>query len=82
MKFIVHQSSSRGEFTYVKQDRIGYLNIDNPNARNAISINMMVSLPLIIQSIENNLPNVLVIRGADKRFFCSGGAGLWLWLWL
>ena len=73
MKFIVHQSESRGNLRYHKDGAIGYLSLDNPSARNAMSINMMVDFPTVLGQIELDQPTVLIVRGADQRYFCSGG---------
>ena len=46
--------------------------LDNPEARNAMSIAMMHQLQPIVKELEEKKPSVIVIRGRNKHF-CSGG---------
>ena len=64
---------SRGRLSFSIKEGIGYLELDNPRAKNAMSINMMASLPKIISEIKASQCSVLVIRGTKIPFFCSGG---------
>ena len=63
---------SRGSILFSIKDGIGYLELDNPKARNAMSINMMASLPNIIDQIQDSQISILVLRG-KANFFCAGG---------
>jgi len=73
MKFIVRQPESRGEIVYFTEDNIGYLELCNSRARNAMSLNMMIDLSDVLSQIEEQPPSILVVRGNDKQYFCSGG---------
>ena len=46
--------------------------LNNPEARNAMSIAMMHQLQDIVQQLEDKRPNVIVIRGRNNHF-CAGG---------
>ena len=46
--------------------------LDNPEARNAMSIAMMHQLADIVQELEEKKPSVVVIRGKNNHF-CAGG---------
>lgn len=46
--------------------------LDNPDARNAISIAMMHQLAPIVTELEAKKPSVVVIRGRNHHF-CAGG---------
>lgn len=46
--------------------------LNNPEARNALSISMMHQLPDVIKTLQHNLPSVLIIRGRNTHF-CAGG---------
>lgn len=63
---------SRGILLFSIKEDVGYLELDNPKARNAMSINMMASLPSIIAQIEAAKLSILVVRGKGG-FFCAGG---------
>ena len=64
---------SRGRISFSIKEGVGYLELDNPKARNAMSINMMASLPIIISEIAASEIVILVIRGTSIPFFCAGG---------
>lgn len=53
-------------------DREVVMWLDNPQARNAMSIGMMHQLQDIVQELETKRPNVIVIRGKNNHF-CAGG---------
>ena len=63
---------SRGRLHFYVQDQVGYLELDNPEARNAMSINMMSALSSMVQQIRAAEVSILVIRGVGG-FFCAGG---------
>ncbi len=46
--------------------------LDNPEARNAMSIAMMHQLEDVVLELEEKQPNVVVIRGKNNHF-CAGG---------
>ena len=46
--------------------------LDNPEARNAMSIAMMHQLASIVNELEEKKPSVVVIRGRNNHF-CAGG---------
>ena len=46
--------------------------LDNPDARNAMSIAMMHQLAPIVTELEAKKPSVVVIRGRNHHF-CAGG---------
>ncbi len=46
--------------------------LDNPSARNAMSIAMMHQFPEMIEILQERSPTVLVIRGRNGHF-CAGG---------
>ena len=69
--------SSEGSISFIQEDHIGYLLLDNPKAKNALSIQMMRSLPEIISTIEECIQlqtlKMLIIRAKNKDSFCAGG---------
>ena len=55
-----------------KSNRQVVIWLNNPKARNAMSIAMMHQLQDIVQELEDKRPNVIVIRGRNNHF-CAGG---------
>ena len=53
-------------------DRETVLWLDNPEARNALSIAMMHQMEDVVRELEEKKPNVVVIRGKNNHF-CAGG---------
>jgi len=47
--------------------------LDNPGARNAMSIGMMVDFIAIVESLSDDPPLALLIYGAGTEGFCAGG---------
>lgn len=64
---------SRGvlELEYTS-NRVATIWLNNPEARNAMSIAMMHQLPDIVHRLQADLPSLLIIRGR-KNHFCAGG---------
>ena len=54
------------------EDRIATLWLDNPDARNAMSIAMMHQLPSILEVLQQQTPSLLIVRGRNGHF-CAGG---------
>lgn len=77
--FIIHTNNCRSEgaIHFTQEDGIGYLLLDNPKAKNALSIHMMRSFPEIISTIEECIQlrtlKMLIIRAKNKDSFCAGG---------
>lgn len=64
---------SRGFLTLeFAADRIATLWLDNPSARNAMSIAMMHQLPSILEVLQEQTPSLLIVRGRNGHF-CAGG---------
>ena len=68
---ITFEASSRGAFQLEMKSLYATLELKNPSARNAVSIQMMGQLEPIVEQLEQNPPLVLLIYGADT--FCAGG---------
>ena len=64
---------SRGCIRLVHAGRLARLVLDNPAARNAMSLGMMADLIACVEALEAQPPGVLLIQGADGHGFCSGG---------
>ena len=64
---------SRGSFKIEYEGGMASLYIVNPEARNAISEQMMLALPNIIDQIEASKCTTILISGQDGKAFCSGG---------
>mgnify|MGYP006089282451 CR=1 FL=1 len=64
---------SRGilELEFISK-RVAILWLNNPEARNAMSIAMMHSLPDIVHRLQEDSPSLLIIRGRNNHF-CAGG---------
>lgn len=64
---------SRGilELEYTSK-RVATIWLNNPEARNAMSIAMMHQLPNIVCTLQEDPPSLLIIRGR-KNHFCAGG---------
>lgn len=55
------------------EDRIGWMVFNNPEKRNAVSLEMWETIPGIIESFEaDDAVRVVVMRGAGEKAFVSG----------
>jgi len=54
-------------------DVIAELIIDNPGARNAMTVHMMVDLEDAVSALESWSGAYVIVRGEGERAFCSGG---------
>ena len=64
---------SRGCIRLVRSGRLARLVLDNPAARNAVSLGMMADLIGCVDALDAQPPGVLLIHGVDGSGFCSGG---------
>ena len=62
-----------GEIQFSNQDGVARLILNNPSARNAMSISMMTEFASIVERLEQNTPRILVMTGTGYKSFCSGG---------
>ena len=54
-------------------DRIGWVTFDNPERRNAVSIDMWNSIPdIVARFVADDNVRVIVFRGEGERAFVSG----------
>lgn len=63
----------RGAIRLVRSGRQAELILDNPQARNAVSVGMMVDLLAAVEDLAADPPSVLLIHGAGEAGFCAGG---------
>ena len=64
---------SRGRVHLVQTGRLARMVLDNPAARNAMSIGMMADLLGAVAALVAEPPGVLILHGSDGFGFCSGG---------
>ena len=62
-----------GEIQFSNQDGVARLILNNPSARNAMSVAMMTDFANIVDELEQKTPRILVMTGAGYKSFCSGG---------
>ena len=62
-----------GEIQFSNQDGVARLILNNPSARNAMSVAMMNDFSNIVDELEQNPPRILVMTGTGDKSFCSGG---------
>lgn len=63
----------RGRIHLDIQGRVAELILDNPGARNAVSIGMMADLRAAVDRLRQWQGAAVILRSADRRAFCSGG---------
>lgn len=57
----------------IKQGAIGWLVIDNEARRNALSLDMWLALPALVQQMDDDPDiRVIVLRGAGEKVFVAG----------
>ena len=54
-------------------DEIAILSLDNPSARNAMSISMMQQLQLHVQKLCEHKTRVVIVTAEGQAAFCAGG---------
>jgi len=57
----------------IQDSVVSELVIDNPEARNAMSLGMMADLMDAVERVQSTPPVALLIRGAGSEAFCAGG---------
>lgn len=62
----------RGNIVFIRDGDLATLWLDNPSARNALSLNMMHQFLNVLNELISNCPRVLVVRGRHGHF-CAGG---------
>jgi enoyl-CoA hydratase/carnithine racemase len=63
----------RGRVELRLQGRVAELVFDNPAARNALSIGMMLDLRAAVDKLRQWSGAVVILRSGDRCAFCSGG---------
>jgi len=63
----------RGQIQLISDPVLSELVIDNPPARNAMSLGMMADLIDAVARLREEPPVALLIRGAGSTAFCAGG---------
>ncbi|MDJ0755323.1 MAG: enoyl-CoA hydratase/isomerase family protein [Ardenticatenaceae bacterium] len=58
---------------YQLEDEIGWLTINNPQKRNALTFEMQTQFAELVQTLAHAPPPLLVIHGRGDRAFASGG---------
>ncbi|RME00758.1 MAG: enoyl-CoA hydratase/isomerase family protein [Deltaproteobacteria bacterium] len=58
---------------YAEEGGIGYLTIDRPHVRNAIDLETMGELDLLLGRLEGKAPRVLILTGGGEKVFIAGG---------
>ena len=63
----------RGAMRLIRTGRKAELVLDNPEARNAVRVGMMVDLLTAVDDLAADPPTVLIVHGAGDAGFCAGG---------
>lgn len=64
---------SRGAIELTREGALARLVLDNPSARNAMSVGMMADFLAGVESLEAAPPSVLIVHGQTAGGFCAGG---------
>jgi len=68
------QQHANGEITVELRNRVAHLTLNRPQALNALSYEMVVSMAtLFTQWSTDDAINAVVMRGAGEKSFCAGG---------
>jgi ethylmalonyl-CoA/methylmalonyl-CoA decarboxylase len=68
-----HGRGTSGSVTLEAGERVAHLRIDNPAAKGAITLQMMVQLADAIAQLRTWNGSLVVLSGSDDKVFCSGG---------
>ncbi len=66
-------ASRPGRIRFEADDQLAVLTIDNPEARNAITLQMMVDFAEAVMTLSEWDGAAIVLRSADPSVFCAGG---------
>lgn len=64
---------SEGSIEWWQNQNVGYIVLNNPKARNAFSIKMMLDLKDCVHFFEEHQVSIIIIRSKDQKHFCAGG---------
>ena len=63
----------RGQIHLRVQDPVANVVLDNPEARNAMSVGMMMDLVDIVERLEASDVRAVLLYGSEGAGFCAGG---------
>jgi len=63
----------RGEIQLHVEDRVAVVSLNNPDARNAMSVGMMADLCTAVDRLEQSGVSAVLIHGVAPAGFCAGG---------
>jgi enoyl-CoA hydratase/carnithine racemase len=62
-----------GEIQFTNYGEVAHMILNNPSARNAMSLQMMEQFSQIVHDLEQNTPRIIYLTGSGNKAFCSGG---------
>lgn len=70
---MVPADSNGGRVLVEHEGRVAHVRIDNPKARNAMTMAMMRDLAAAVRALQDFDGSLVVLSSTDPRAFCSGG---------